>query len=232
MSREPRPAPVARCLFVWFAVTTALGALGGWLLPDLVQARAAVASAGPGGQSFDVVLVWLCEVVLLVAGSWLWVVTGLVARDAARGSDHTRRGVPLPLRRLLLAACGAALAGGLTAPAYAAPVDEPRGAPSVAGLPAPDRVTVTMHMSRLVARQAAAVTSSRPTEAAPPHTVLVRPGDTLWSLAADTLAPDAPDAWVTVRWQQIFRANRAVIGADPDLIQPDQRLRLPPMSGR
>jgi nucleoid-associated protein YgaU len=189
----------------------------------VLQARVALASAGPEGHPFDEVLVWLCEVVLLLAGGWLWVVTGLVARDAARGRDPARRGVPVSLRRLLLAACGAALVGGLAAPAYAAPVDDARvGAgtdgPTVAGLPAPDRVTVTTYVSQLVAR---------PPDPAPARTVVVRPGDTLWALAAESLPPDAPDAAVTARWQQIYRANRAVIGADPDLIQPDQRLRLP-----
>ena len=42
-----------------------------------------------------------------------------------------------------------------------------------------------------------------------------------------TLAPGASASAVSDRWHRIYRANRAVIGADPDLIQPEQRLRLP-----
>ena len=53
-----------------------------------------------------------------------------------------------------------------------------------------------------------------------PQRVTVRPGDTLWDLAADHLGSGD-------RWPAIYALNRAVIGADPDLIQPAQRLRLP-----
>lgn len=56
----------------------------------------------------------------------------------------------------------------------------------------------------------------------PPHGVTVRPGDTLWAIAARRGAIDLPEA---VRaWHQ---ANRAVIGPDPDLILPGQYLRQP-----
>ena len=227
MSRELRPAPVARCLLVWSGSAVALGALGCWLLPDLAAARATLASAGLAGRSFDEVLVWLCEAALLVLAAWLWVVTGVVAGDAARGRDGHRRGVPHRVRRLVLAACGAALVGGLATPSYAGPADADRERPTVAGLPLPDRATVTMHVSRLMARETRAAGRARPASPPAPHTVVVRPGDTLWSLAGQTLAPGAPDAAIAQRWQRIYAVNRSVIGADPDLLQPDQRLRLP-----
>jgi LysM repeat protein len=235
MSRELRPAPVARCLFVWSAAAAALGALGAWLLPDLLEARAALASAGPAflaGLAFDEVLVWLCELALLASAGWLWLVTGLVALDAARGRVRGRRGVPAAVRRVVLAACGAALVGGtLAAPASAMAFGSGGGGGggggdrAVAGLPMPDRATVTVHVSRLIASVSVAEPPAPPPS--PPPTVVVRPGDTLWSLAAQTLAPGAPDAVIAEQWQRIYRANRAVIGPDPDLIQPDQRLRLP-----
>ena len=59
----------------------------------------------------------------------------------------------------------------------------------------------------------------------------VRPGDSLWSIAAHrlatphSLAPAAED--VDTLWRATYRRNRAVIGPDPDLIQPGTRLRLP-----
>lgn len=59
----------------------------------------------------------------------------------------------------------------------------------------------------------------------------VRPGDTLWGIAArqlrarDDAAP--PGAAVERYWRSIYSANRAVIGADPDLIFPGQVLVLP-----
>ena len=55
----------------------------------------------------------------------------------------------------------------------------------------------------------------------------MRPGDTLWSLAARDLPADSPDAAITARWHAIYAANRSLIGPDPDVIVPGQRLRLP-----
>ena len=57
--------------------------------------------------------------------------------------------------------------------------------------------------------------------------VRVRPGDTLWSLAAARLAPAAPDSAVDRLWRGWYAANRPVIGPDPDLLQPGQLLRPP-----
>ncbi|MDQ4125019.1 MAG: LysM peptidoglycan-binding domain-containing protein, partial [Actinomycetota bacterium] len=57
------------------------------------------------------------------------------------------------------------------------------------------------------------------------HAVL--PGDTLWSIAAERLGTD--DVRRIARyWPRIHRANREVIGANPDLIRPGQVLELPP----
>jgi nucleoid-associated protein YgaU len=57
--------------------------------------------------------------------------------------------------------------------------------------------------------------------------VVVRPGDTLWDLARAGLPAGADDAAVAGRVREIHDANRAVIGPDPDLIRPHQRLRMP-----
>jgi LysM domain len=57
---------------------------------------------------------------------------------------------------------------------------------------------------------------------------IVEVGDTLWDIAAARLAPAERSAANVHRyWQQIYRANRAVIGADPDLIHPGTRLDVP-----
>jgi nucleoid-associated protein YgaU len=55
----------------------------------------------------------------------------------------------------------------------------------------------------------------------------VRAGDSLWSLAAGDLPADSSDALVATRWRAIYAANRSVIGPDPDVIVPGQRLVLP-----
>lgn len=59
------------------------------------------------------------------------------------------------------------------------------------------------------------------------HTIVA--GDTLWDIAAGHLAPAERSAAATNRyWQQVYRANRSVVGADPDLIHPGTRLAVIP----
>ena len=65
----------------------------------------------------------------------------------------------------------------------------------------------------------APVTAPRPA-AARPRPYVVQPGGTLWSVSA----------WyygTGLDWHRIYAANRAVIGGNPDLIRPGQRLALP-----
>lgn len=227
MTRDLGSAPLHRCLAVWLLASGVLVVLGGWLLPDLTGAVTAAAQ----GQhvSFDQALVQACEAVLLACAAWLWVVTAIVSTDAARGRTRSRAGVPAGLRRLLLAACGVALATALSAPANAGPgpAAGDRSAPGavVQGLPLPDRATAAGHVGLLLARELR--TARHQPRALPVAVAVVRPGDTLWGLAAADLPLGADDSAVAHRWQQIYRANRQVIGADPDLIQPDQRLCLP-----
>lgn len=57
--------------------------------------------------------------------------------------------------------------------------------------------------------------------------VVVRCGDTLWSLADHHLGHGASDDEIQAEWQRWHSANRAVVGADPNAIRPGQRL-LPP----
>ena len=81
-----------------------------------------------------------------------------------------------------------------------------------------------------------ALTTSRtdgrlPTAAAPVRRtaaeVLVQPGDCLWDLAHASLGPAASDRQVAAAWPSWWSANRALIGDDPDLLQPGMHL-VPP----
>lgn len=209
MTYSGRPLAVAA-----LATTLAAGLLA-LLLP-------AVAPSGPG---FAPALVSGCAVVGSVGTAWLWVLTLLVLLDVLRGRT-TRDGVPRAVRRVVLAACGLSLAGSLATPAYA----DPGGPEVLAGLPLPDRTTTTTHWIGSLARGG---------DQAPPHpaaarerpaggaTVRVLPGDTLWELAEDELGADARPEDVERRWREIYAANRDLVGADPDLIRPGQRLTLP-----
>jgi nucleoid-associated protein YgaU len=56
----------------------------------------------------------------------------------------------------------------------------------------------------------------------------VRPGDCLWRIAARALPRGAPDARIAREWPRWWAANRSVIGPDPDVIRPGERLTAPP----
>jgi nucleoid-associated protein YgaU len=57
-------------------------------------------------------------------------------------------------------------------------------------------------------------------------TYVVRPGDSLWAIAARLLRNHDPAA-VAAAWPELYRLNAATIGPDPDLIHPGTELRLP-----
>ena len=57
--------------------------------------------------------------------------------------------------------------------------------------------------------------------------VVVRPGDSLWGLAERALGGHASAARVAAAWPAWWQANRAVIGDNPDLIQPGSHLTTP-----
>ncbi|ABL80956.1 MULTISPECIES: hypothetical protein [unclassified Nocardioides] len=202
-------ASATRCLAVWAAASALAAALGAWLLPVAV---------GDAGSRFDLVLVRACAAVALVGTCWLWLAASATVVAALRGRPARAPGVPAVVRRLVLAACGAGLAAGLVAPAQATPGDvhvDRQPTAGLAGLPLPDRAV------GLPGRALLSHGAPRPTTA-PGRlpTVVVRPGDSLWELAATHL--DDPG-----RWPQIYALNRDQIGPDPGLIQPATRLRLP-----
>ena len=59
-------------------------------------------------------------------------------------------------------------------------------------------------------------------------TYRVRRGDCLWTIAARSLGPGAGAAAIEAAWHDWYRVNRDVIGADPNLLLPGQRLTSPP----
>lgn len=215
--------PAARCGVVWVVSTTAALAMARLLGPDLHAAARAVAAGQLRDQPFPDLLAWLCAAAAACASAWLWTVTTVVTVRVSAGRSTDRlRGVPAPLRRLLLAACGVALAGGLAAPAGATPGalhQDRTGAAAAAlltGLPLPDRATGAPAPAARVA-----------TSDAPASVWTVRSGDSLWSVAERTLPSGAPASAVATRCHLLYELNRGVVGTDPDLVQPGQRLRLP-----
>jgi LysM domain len=231
MGQNRETPSLLRCLLVLVVVTAGSAALVSWLLRDLVAVGEILCSGPVGDQRFDEVLVGICELTTAGCAMWLWLATAVVTGDAARGRTPGHRGVPAVLHRTVLAACGAALVGGLGGPAHAEETrrgHETRPA-LVRGLPLPDRATTATHVSRVFAQ--AASPRERPA-GQEPAVVVVRPGDTLWQLARADLARAGPAPATDVRAvvervREIYDANRAVIGPDPDVIRPGQRLRMP-----
>ena len=63
---------------------------------------------------------------------------------------------------------------------------------------------------------------------APSRTVVVHPGDSLWSISDDLLGPGASDpAQIAAAWPLLHETNRDVIGEDPDELRPGQQLTVP-----
>lgn len=62
--------------------------------------------------------------------------------------------------------------------------------------------------------------------------VTVRPGDSLWRIAAGFLGPDATDAEIDNAWRAWYFVNRQIIGDDPDVIAPGQDLMAPGDAGQ
>ena len=203
---------ILRCLLVWAAVTAVT------ILLAVVLHPAAASLHG----AFDDALVGVSSWTLLGCAAWAWAATTAVVTTMLLAQDETRapRGIPGWFHRVVLAACGVALTGGVASPALATPGAVPLDTPDhhgqvvLTGLPYPDRA---------VAPTPAAGESS-PRE----PTVVVRRGDTLWSIAARRLPAAASDADVALAWRRIYDRNRTLIGADPDRIEPGQRLDLPP----
>jgi len=202
------------------------------LAGTLAHPRAALAQRGPDGALLPVVgaLTWL-------VGTWLAV--GLLAVLVAQlpgvagraGSAASRVLLPRALRALLTGSAGL---GVLLAPvaAIAAPPPAPGGSPAwpVSSAPTTSPVWPTGHTDP----SGKPPTSTRPTTpppTTPPPTaagpVTVRPGDTLWTIAAGRLGRTPSPARVAAAWPRWFAANRAVVGSDPDLIHPGQVLQPP-----
>ena len=203
------------------AVTVLLGAVsrGVWWLVTPVLAPVPDLLDRPGHLPLEQALAIALAATLLAGWLWCVLTAGLLSLElTVRGAPRQARALPTsarcpaPVRAVVLAVLGGAgAAGTLTVPAHAdglvAPA--PRPAAAVVGLAVPDR-------------QAAAVAGT------PPGAVhVVRPGESLWSIAESRLPAGASAALVDRDWRRLYAANRRTVGPDPDLIRPGTSLGLP-----
>src|SRR5438445_153688 len=60
--------------------------------------------------------------------------------------------------------------------------------------------------------------------------VTVKPGESLWLIAAHRLGPTSTDADIAAEWPRWYAANRTTVGDDPALLRPGQQLTSPSAS--
>lgn len=173
------------------------------------------------------------------------------APTASRRGPRARRGraiAPRLIRRLVDAAVGVtaatvvATAAGPAVAAYAdagPPTPTPAATSSVStpadvialdwpGLDRPRRKPpgqVRTGRQKAQASSPARLLTSPPRRGGGPSAeIVVRAGDSLWTLTARQLGPGASAAEIAAAWPALYAANRAVIGPNPGLIHPGQRL--------
>ncbi len=235
-------------LLAGYAALTALlgwgtqGALAAVRAPGAAPLDAAVALTAALGA-------WLL-LSLLVGSIAVTLVAAAVAGVGSRAYGRAVALTPAAGRRLVGAMLGLSLAAAPLA------VGLPAGAVERAAVvaadpvvPPADGLAVGLDLDRPAATPPAGWSPDRPatrhrraagSEAAvrlvatTPHAehrvldeVVVRRGDSLWDIAARHLRDGSSAAEVAVEWPRWYAANREVIGDDPDLLRPGQRLSPP-----
>jgi nucleoid-associated protein YgaU len=171
----------------------------------------------------------------LLAWTWLLLLVVATVLSALRGArlPHpqglARHLAPRAAQQAVFALLGLGTALATTGTASAAAYDAPQqlaaaglrggvqassGANPLEGLPLPDRPSGT----------------SPPSSTTRDHhsdTVVVRRGDTLWSIAASAIGDNPSTAAIARSWPDWYAANRAVIGNDPDFLLPGTVLEAP-----
>ena len=233
MSRGKKPSAI-RCLAVWLLISAA--ALGTW--STVGGAAASLSAAAVWQGTFEELLVAVASAALIACACWLWVITTVTVAGIVGGREPSA--APGVTRRLVLVACGVAVAAGVGSPALAdtttaSHTASSSGEHSLVGLPMPDRAVAG---NASPAAEPAPVVVDRPAHRRTPKTVAapaaitVRAGDSLWSIAAARLGPGADISEIDAAWRELYAANRDVIGSDADLILPGLDLEQGPDSNR
>lgn len=169
----------------------------------------------------------------------LAVTAGPVAACAPAAGEHLASGVEVTVGQATIDPSelpGVGRPGQPVMPAVAAAASEPAPHPSVHATlsAAPSEPGDTGPAQAAGLAPAAGLVPEPAHESADESVreVVVRRGDSLWSIAARHLGPQATVAQVAAEWPRWHAANRAVIGADPDMILPGMVLRPPEAADR
>jgi hypothetical protein len=158
------------------------------------------ALAAVTGPDYPQALLGLASLVQLAISGWVLLIIGL----AQLSSPIVRAITPGVLRHALFVGAVGALA---LSPAQADRSPAHSTIPhSLSGLRLPDRPDTVAAIDR---------------------SVMVKPGDTLWAIAARSLPPGAGAADIARACARWYASNRNIIGDDPNLIHPSQHLTPP-----
>ncbi|MEO8889094.1 MAG: hypothetical protein ABI301_08010 [Jatrophihabitantaceae bacterium] len=221
---------------------TALWLVGAWLAVGLSAALVSYAPGALGRAGRRLAQVVLPQVLYRAAAgaAGLGVLLSPIAAGAHTPSGHTPS-AHTPSGHTPSALTPSALTPSAHTPSRHVPSGRATPPPP---LPAPTLPTSNLPAPTLPAPQLPATqppatqlpATDRPAPPARPPAlsrtlatdVLVRPGDSLWSVAAARMAAGAPAARIAVAWPRWYLANRAEIGADPNHLTPGQVLHTPP----
>ena len=212
---------------------------------------ARLVSIAPGRLAGTTRIDEVVELGVLAAGAavaW-WLAAGLataagcagaraLGRRWSAGERFVARHAPAIVRRGLALAAGAGL--GLVSgvvPATAQSTDPPADigwvatqvvtTPSPTTPPTPTPTPTASPATTPAVTTAAAAATPGTASTASTAQITVRPGDSLWKIAAAHLPAGATAADTAVAWPRLYETNRAVIGANPNVIRPGQVLTLP-----
>jgi nucleoid-associated protein YgaU len=179
--------------------------------------------AGP-----DAALADTAAVLLWLVAAWLGL--GITATLLARLPGAVGRAGGWAGRRLLPAAVRKVVAGSVGLSVLLTPVAGTVSSTAAtvtsaavsSAVPAPLWPTTNPPASRSTRPD-----GPRPQPAPATRSVRVRPGDSLWLIAAHRLGPAADQNDIAAAWPRWYAANRDVIGDDPGLIRPGQLLAPP-----
>ena len=206
--------------------------LGSWALArgPLDAATGPVLRGAVGTLPLETAVGAVCAAALLGCVAWCAASTALALAAYAAGvlvpgsravatlGRVAERGCPAAVHRGVAALVGVALSVTVAVPVLA----DPPAPKDLTGLALPERTTgsTLSEATPPAARRTAAVRAGSTVR-------VVRPGDSLWSIAADLLPDSSSDRDVSTAWHRLHRTNAARIGADPDLILPGTRLVVP-----
>jgi len=195
------------------------------VLPGLWQPGASSPSPGDPTGLVVVVAAWVA-----------WTLTVYLALGTAVTAAAYLAGAPRPvvrfaprvLRRAVEVAVGASGAAAVCLAPAVAYADGPPPVPTSTASPLDwPGLGPGLTSPAVPAHQPGSAGSSRQPQRS--TQLVVRPGDSLWSLTARELGAHAMPAQIAAGWPRLYAANRRAIGANPNLIHPGQRL-VPPTS--